>query len=196
MNSLIQGKSWKHYSWKMPWNSVRCVLCLISIKMSNFIEYSFNMQLFLSDIPKIMKFPQGFPRPVSPPWIPIVIYLNYHQRKSEIWRNVSLWFPIPCQVKWNMFTAVQHPRVLFAQPCLLLLWSYTLCFLRLLLPQYVLTMKVFFLYTLTPACHIVLLIEILFFKVFSISFARTSLWAPPCAIITWPLWWCHFPWWP
>lgn len=59
-------------------------------------------------------------------------------------------------------------------------------------PQYVLFMEVFFLLLLTPTWHIALLIEILFFKVFSISLAQTSLWAPPCAIV-WPLWWCHFP---
>lgn len=41
-------------------------------------------------------------------------------------------------------------------------------------PQYVLFMEAFFLLLLTPAWHIALLIEILFFKVFSISLAQTS----------------------
>lgn len=155
-----------------------------------------------------MELSVGFQRPVSSPWIAIVsdsYILEYQpvackavfkKRKGGIWRNLSLMIPhhLPSH-REHLHCIPTHPgpvcpalspHALVMHP----VFPTTVLFLSMFS-----SWKFFFCYSLTPTCHIASLVEILFFKVFSISLAQTSLWAPPCAII-WPPSWFRFPWWP
>lgn len=107
---------------------------------------------------------------------PIACKAKSFKRNDEIWRNVFLTVPHCLPNRVELLHPVSHgPQMLFVQPCSLMLWLHTLCFL----PPYFFSRwfpsENFFPYYRHPNQPQFSLIEILVFEVFSISLLQTSL---------------------